>query len=356
MSVFVIAEAGVNHNGSLSAALDMVDVAAAAGADAVKFQTFRARAMITESAPKADYQVASTGGGQSQRDMIEALELSPDAHLALAQHCASRGIRFLSTPFDVGSLHLLSRSLGMSTIKIPSGEVTNLPFVLEIGREAKDVILSTGMCTLREIETALKTLAFAFDRSTADRLPTAGHLTAALDDRERSLLLGRVTVLQCTTEYPAPIEEANLRAMATIRDAFGLAVGYSDHTTGATASIAAVALGATVIEKHFTLDKTQDGPDHRASLEPDELKQFIAALRDAERALGSAEKSPTSTESKNIPIARKSIVASRAIARGELLSADNLTFKRPATGLAPIDFFDLVGTPAPRDMSEDEQL
>ncbi len=356
MSVFVIAEAGVNHNGSLSAALDMVDVAAAAGADAVKFQTFRAKAMITESAPKADYQVASTGTGQSQRDMIEALELSPDAHLALAQHCATRGIRFLSTPFDVGSLHLLSRSLGMTTIKIPSGEVTNLPFVLEIGREAKDVILSTGMCTLREIETALKTLAFAFDRTTIDRLPTAGHLTTALDDRERSLLLGRVTVLQCTTEYPAPIEEANLRAMATIRDAFGLAVGYSDHTTGATASIAAVALGATVIEKHFTLDKTQEGPDHRASLEPDELKQFVAALRDTERALGSAEKSPTAAESKNIPIARKSIVASRAIARGELLSADNLTFKRPATGLTPIDFFDLVGTPAPRDMNEDEQL
>jgi N-acetylneuraminate synthase len=356
VSVFVIAEAGVNHNGSLSAALDMVDVAAAAGADAVKFQTFRAKAMITESAPKADYQVASTGTGQSQRDMIEALELSPDAHLALAQHCATRGIRFLSTPFDVGSLHLLSRSLGMTTIKIPSGEVTNLPFVLEIGREAKDVILSTGMCTLREIETALKTLAFAFDRTTIDRLPTAGHLTTALDDRERSLLLGRVTVLQCTTEYPAPIEEANLRAMATIRDAFGLAVGYSDHTTGATASIAAVALGATVIEKHFTLDKTQEGPDHRASLEPDELKQFVAALRDTERALGSAEKSPTAAESKNIPIARKSIVASRAIARGELLSADNLTFKRPATGLTPIDFFDLVGTPAPRDMNEDEQL
>jgi N-acetylneuraminate synthase len=356
VSVFVIAEAGVNHNGSLSAALDMVDVAAAAGADAVKFQTFRAKAMITESAPKADYQVASTGTGQSQRDMIEALELSPDAHLALAQHCATRGIRFLSTPFDVGSLHLLSRSLGMTTIKIPSGEVTNLPFVLEIGREAKDVILSTGMCTLREIETALKTLAFAFDRTTIDRLPTAGHLTTTLDDRERSLLLGRVTVLQCTTEYPAPIEEANLRAMATIRDAFGLAVGYSDHTTGATASIAAVALGATVIEKHFTLDKTQEGPDHRASLEPDELKQFVAALRDTERALGSAEKSPTAAESKNIPIARKSIVASRAIARGELLSADNLTFKRPATGLTPIDFFDLVGTPAPRDMNEDEQL
>ena len=356
MSVFVIAEAGVNHNGSLSTALDLVDVAAAAGADAVKFQTFRAKAMITESAPKADYQVASTGDGQSQREMIESLELSPDAHLALAEHCASRGIRFLSTPFDAESLTLLSRSLGMTTIKIPSGEVTNLPFVLDVGREAKDVILSTGMCTLPEIERALKTLAFAFDRSAADRLPTATDLGSPLTDRERSLLLGRVTVLQCTTEYPAPIEEANLRAMSTIREAFGLAVGYSDHTTGATASIAAVALGATMIEKHFTLDKNQHGPDHRASLEPDELKLFVAALRDAERALGSAEKSPTASETKNIPIARKSIVASRSIVRGEPLSADNLTFKRPGTGVPPIEFFDLIGTPAPRDMTEDEQL
>jgi N-acetylneuraminate synthase len=356
MSVFVIAEAGVNHNGSLSTALDLIDVAAAAGADAVKFQTFRAKAMITESAPKAEYQVASTGAAQSQRDMIESLELSADAHLALAQHCVSRGIRFLSTPFDVESLHLLARSIGMTTIKIPSGEVTNLPFILDVGREAKDVILSSGMCTLREIEMALKTLAFAFDRSALDRLPTVAQLEVPLDDRERSLLLGRVTVLQCTTEYPAPIEEANLRAMATIRDAFGLAVGYSDHTLGSTASIAAVALGATVIEKHFTLDKMQHGPDHRASLEPDELKAFVTALRDSERALGDPLKTPTESEAKNIPIARKSIVASRHISNGETLSADNLTFKRPGTGRAPIEFFDMIGTSAPRDIDEDEQL
>lgn len=356
MSLFVIAEAGVNHNGSLSTALDMVDVAAASGADAVKFQTFKAKAMITESAPKADYQVASTGTTQSQRDMIESLELSADAHLAIAQHCAARGITFLSTPFDVESLHLLSRSLGMTTLKIPSGEVTNLPFVLDVGREAKDVILSTGMSSLREIECALKTLAFAFDRSKLTEAPSVRHLEAPLDDRDRSLLLGRVTVLQCTTEYPAPVDEANLRAMSTIHDAFGLAIGYSDHTLGATSSIAAVALGATVIEKHFTMDNTQVGPDHRASLEPNELKDFVAALRDAERALGSATKLPTPSETKNIPVARKSIVASRAIAKGEVLSADNLTFKRPGTGRPPIEFFDLVGTLAPRDIAEDEQL
>jgi N-acetylneuraminate synthase len=356
VSLFVIAEAGVNHNGSLSTALDMVDVAAAAGADAVKFQTFKAKAMITESAPKADYQVASTGTTQSQRDMIESLELSADAHLAIAQHCATRSINFLSTPFDIESLHLLSRSLGMTTLKIPSGEVTNLPFVLDVGREAKDVILSTGMCSLREIEIALKTLAFAFDRSKQTEAPSTRHLEVPLNDRDRSLLLGRVTILQCTTEYPAPVDEANLRAMLTIRDAFGLAVGYSDHTLGATSSIAAVALGATIIEKHFTMDNTQVGPDHRASLEPSELKAFVADLRDAERALGSATKSPTPSETKNIPIARKSIVASRAIAKGEVLSADNLTFKRPGTGRQPIEFFDLVGTPAPREIAEDEQL
>ncbi len=356
MSVFVIAEAGVNHNGSLSTALDMVDVAAASGADAVKFQTFKAKAMITESAPKADYQVASTGTAQSQREMIESLQLSADAHIAIAQHCSMRGITFLSTPFDLESLYLLTRSLGMTTIKIPSGEVTNLPFVLEIGREAKDVILSTGMCTLHEIEVALKTLAFAFNRSTMDQLPTTNQLTTPLNEHEQSLLVGRVTVLQCTTEYPAPISEANLKAMEMIRNAFGLAVGYSDHTLGATSSIAAVALGATMIEKHFTLDKSQTGPDHRASLEPDELKAYVTALRDAEHSLGSAEKAPTKSESKNIPIARKSIVASRPIAKGELLSADNLTFKRPGTGRQPIEFFDLVGTPAPRDIAEDEQL
>ena len=356
MSVFVIAEAGVNHNGSLSTALDMVDVAAASGADAVKFQTFKAKAMITAEAPKAEYQLAATASNQSQRDMIESLELSADAHIAIAQHCATRSIKFLSTPFDVESLHLLTRSLGMSTIKIPSGEATNLPFVLEVGREAKDVILSTGMCTLREIELALKSIAFAFDRSHGGDLPTRAHLESPLSENERSLLIGRVTVLQCTTEYPAPINEANLNAMSSIQEAFGLSVGYSDHTLGMTSSIAAVALGATMIEKHFTLDKKQDGPDHLASLEPDELKSFVAALRDTHRALGDTRKAPTASETKNIPIARKSIVAARAITKGELLTADNLTFKRPGTGRPPIEFFDLIGMPAPRDLVEDEQL
>lgn len=356
MSVYVIAEAGVNHNGSLSTAIDMVDVAAASGADAVKFQTFRAKAMIQKSAPKAEYQVAATGSSQSQRDMIAALELSADAHVAIAQHCASRGIRFLSTPFDHESLELLTRSLGMSTIKIPSGEVTNLPFILDIGRRAKDVILSTGMCTMDEIETALKVLSFAFDPSTSARLPSRAELATPLSDIERSLLTGRVTVLQCTTEYPAPIDEANLLAMSSIRDAFGVAVGYSDHTLGSTAAITAVALGATMIEKHFTLDKNQVGPDHRASLEPDELRSYVQAIRDVARSLGDGVKKPSTSERKNIAIARKSMVAARRIAKGETFSAENLTFKRPGTGRQPAEFFELLGTPALRDYEEDEQI
>ena len=356
MSVYVIAEAGVNHNGSLSTAIDMVDVAAASGADAVKFQTFKAKAMIQEAAPKAAYQVAATGSTQSQREMIEALELSADAHLAIAQHCTSRDIRFLSTPFDHDSLELLTTALGMSTIKIPSGEVTNLPFVLDIGRRAKDIILSTGMCTMREIALALKVLAFAFDSSTTGRSPSRAELAAPLSDVERSLLVGRVTVLQCTTEYPAPIEEANLRAMLAMRDAFGLAVGYSDHTLGSTAAITAVALGASMIEKHFTLDKHQQGPDHRASLEPDELKSYVRAIRDVTSSMGDGIKAPSMSEKKNIEIARKSIVASRRITKGEKFSADNLTFKRPGTGRQPIEYFELLATTAERSYEEDEQI
>lgn len=356
MSVFVVAEAGVNHNGSLSTAIDMVDVASASGADAVKFQTFRASAMIQQAAPKAAYQVAATGSSQSQREMIAALELSADAHVAISQHCVSRGIRFLSTPFDHESLELLTSSLGMSTIKIPSGEVTNLPFVLDIGRRAKDIILSTGMCTMREIETALKVLAFAFDRSTSGRLPSRTELATPLTGIERSLLTGRVTVLQCTTEYPAPIDEANLQAMVAIREAFGLAVGYSDHTLGSTAAISAVALGATVIEKHFTMDKNQPGPDHRASLEPDELKRYVQAIRDVTLSMGDGVKAPSASEQKNIYVARKSIVAASHIAKGEELTATNMTFKRPGTGRQPVEYFELLGTKATRDYEEDEQI
>lgn len=352
---WVIAEAGVNHNGSVDRALAMVDVAADAGADAVKFQTFTATAMIASHAPKADYQVQATGTAQSQQEMIAALELSPDAHRLIKDRCNTRGIEFLSTPFDLGSLELLVDGLGMTTIKVPSGEVTNAPFLLEVGRRARRVILSTGMCTLDEVRAALKVLSFAFDASNRGA-PHRRAVAEPLDADDRVRLDGRVTVLQCTTEYPAPVAEANLRAMATMRDAFGLPVGYSDHTVGSVAAIAAVALGATMVEKHFTLDRTLPGPDHAASLEPGELAAYVAAVRDAHVALGSATKAPTPSEAKNIPIARKSVVASRPIAAGEVLGPGNMTTKRPATGRDPLDYFDLLGTVATRAYDTDELL
>lgn len=352
---WVIAEAGVNHNGSVDRALAMVDVAADAGADAVKFQTFTATAMIASHAPKADYQVQATGTGQSQQEMIAALELSPDAHRLIKDRCETRGIEFLSTPFDLGSLVLLVDGIGMTTIKVPSGEVTNAPFLLEVGRRARQVILSTGMCTMDEVRAALKVLSFAFDPSTGGA-PTRDTVASPLGADDRARLDGRVTVLQCTTEYPAPVAEANLRAMTSMRDAFGLPVGYSDHTVGSTAAVAAVALGATMVEKHFTLDRSLPGPDHAASLEPAELAAYVQAVRDAHAALGSATKAPSSSEAKNIPIARKSVVASRPIAAGEVLGPDNMTTKRPATGRDPLDYFDLLGTVAARDYDTDELL
>lgn len=352
---FVIAEAGVNHNGSVDRALAMVDVAADAGADAVKFQTFTATAMIAAHAPKAEYQVQSTGSGQSQQEMIAALELSAGAHRLLKDRCAERGIEFLSTPFDHGSLLLLVDDLGVRTIKVPSGEVTNAPFLLEVGRRAERVILSTGMCTLDEVRAALKVLSFAFDESRTGA-PDRATVASPIDARDRARLDGRVTVLQCTTEYPAPVAEANLLAMAAMRDAFGLPVGYSDHTVGSVAAVAAVALGATMVEKHFTLDRTLPGPDHAASLEPAELAAYVSAVRDARAALGSAVKAPTPSEAKNIPIARKSVVASRPIAAGELLGPGNMTTKRPATGRDPFDYFELLGTVAPRDYATDDPL
>ena len=352
---WVIAEAGVNHNGSIDRALAMVDVAAEAGADAVKFQTFTATARIASHAPKADYQVQATGTGQSQQEMIAALELSPEAHHLIKDRCASLGIEFLSTPFDLGSLELLVDVLGMTTIKVPSGEVTNAPFLLEVGRRARRVILSTGMCTLDEVRTALKVLAHAFNPSLTGA-PDRAAIGAPLDADDHTRLDGRVTVLHCTTEYPAPVEEANLLAMITMRDAFGLPVGYSDHTIGSVAATAAVALGATMVEKHFTLDRTLPGPDHAASLEPRELTAFVAAVRDAHVALGSATKAPSPSETKNIPIARKSVVARRPIAAGETFGPDNMTTKRPATGRDPFDYFDLLGTVATRDYDTDELL
>lgn len=328
---YIIAEAGVNHNGDLERACEMIAVAARAGADAVKFQTFDAARLVSRHAPKADYQLATTAADESQQAMLAKLQLDAAAHARLAEHCTRCGIAFLSSPFDDGSLDLL---LGMDLplLKIPSGEITNLPFLRRIGAAGKPVVLSTGMATLGEAEAALDVL------------------MAAGTPRER------VTVLHCNTEYPTPFADVNLRAMNTLGEALGVAVGYSDHTPGIEVAIAAVARGATVIEKHFTLDRNLPGPDHRASLEPDELAAMVRAIRHIEAALGSPIKRPSASEAKNAPIARKSLVAARPIARGELFSADNLCAKRPGCGVSPMRFDEVVGRPAPRDFAADELI
>lgn len=327
----IIAEAGVNHNGDLDLAKRLVDVAAKAGADLVKFQTFSAERLVTQSAPKAHYQTVITDQAQSQFAMLRQLELTADMHQSLIAHCQTRGIGFFSTGFDIESLDYLA-SLGAERFKIPSGEITNLPYLRHIGAFAKPVILSTGMASLDEIESAI------------DALEAAG--TA----RER------ITILHCNTEYPTPIADVNLRAMQSICEAFGVAVGYSDHTPGIEVPIAAVALGATVIEKHLTLDRNLPGPDHKASLEPGEFAAMVRAIRNIELALGNCIKRPSPSEIKNKPIARKSLVAARAIRAGEPFTQENVTAKRPGTGISPMRWDDVIGKAARRDFAVDELL
>lgn len=329
--VFIIAEAGVNHNGDMAVARKLVDVACEAGADAVKFQTFKAKGLLSRGAGKAAYQEVTTSAAESQFDMISRLELDEASHVELIAYCRERGIRFLSTPFDAESIELLDR-LGMTLFKIPSGEVINLPYLRQIAKVAREVILSTGMADLGEVEDAL------------DILTGAG------------LPMEAITVLHATTEYPAPVGEVNLRAMGTMARAFGVKVGYSDHTIGIEVSLAAVALGAVVIEKHFTLDRTMEGPDHKASLEPHELKALVAGIRKVEAALGDGVKKPGPTERRNIEPVRKSLVAARAIRKGEILGPDNMTAKRPGGGRSPMLWDSLVGTPASRDYEADEPL
>lgn len=327
---YIIAEAGVNHNGDVEKAVQLCRAAKEAGCDAVKFQTFKADAVVTASASKADYQQSTTGTG-SQLDMIRALELPWPAFVELNRECKRLGITFLSTAFDHASLASLD-ALEVPAHKIPSGEITNLPYLRHVGRYGKPVILSTGMATLGEIEAALEVL------------------------EQAGTPRDRVTVLHCNTEYPTPMADVNLRAMLTIRDAFGVAVGYSDHTVGIEVAIAAVALGATVIEKHFTLDRNLPGPDHKASLEPDELKAMVAAIRNIEQVLGDGIKRPSASEAKNKPIARRSLVAACAILRGEVFSETNLAVKRPGTGLSPMRWDEVLGRRAPRDFSPDELI
>lgn len=329
MSVFVIAEAGVNHNGSLELAKKLVDAAKVAGADCVKFQTFVSKNIVSKNAIKAEYQKRQTEPEESQYDMLKKLELSFNEFIELNNYCKSKNIEFMSTAFDFDSVDFLD-SLEMSTWKIPSGDITNLPYLIKIAKLNKPVILSTGMSTIDDIRSAIKVL--------------------------KKNGAAEVTILHCTTEYPTPFEDVNLKAMNSIKEEFGVKVGYSDHTRGIEIPIAAVALGATVIEKHFTLNKNMEGPDHKASLEPNELKAMIDSIRHIELALGNGMKQPAESEKKNMAVARKSIIASKDIKTGELFTEENLTVKRPGDGISPMRWFDVIGKVASRDFEEDELI
>ena len=329
--VFIIAEAGVNHNGEIKYAKQLIEVAAEAGANAVKFQTFKAESLVSKNAPKAAYQQQTTTADESQFAMIKRLELDIETHRQLIQHCQQCNIMFLSSPFDLDSIKMLDE-LDLKIFKIPSGEITNLPYLRDIGRRGKPVILSTGMSDISEIEAAIKVL-----------------YSAGLEKNN-------LTILHCNTEYPTPMIDVNLRAMQTLATHFDVNVGYSDHTLGIEIPIAAVALGAKVIEKHITLDKTMPGPDHRASLEPDELKKMVDAIRNLEQALGRRIKIPTPSEIKNRPIARKSIVACKSIKKGETLTKENLTTKRPGIGISPMEWDRVINTSAVKSFETDEVI
>ena len=329
--VFIIAEAGVNHNGKLPLAFKLIDAAHKAGADAVKFQTFKASNVISRFAPKAEYQKKTTGKVESQLEMAVKLEFPPEYFYRLAEHCRLRGIQFLSTPFDLDSIDVL-KNMQLKVFKIPSGEITNLPYLRKIGRLKRKVILSTGMSTMADIATALKIL--------------------VASGTKRS----DITLLHCNTEYPTPYVDVNLRAITTMREKFKLPVGYSDHTCGIEVPIAAVAMGARVIEKHFTVDKNLPGPDHKASLSVDELAAMVAAIRHVEQALGSGIKKPSPSEIKNMDIARKSIVAARDIPQGKVFTADDLTVKRPGNGISPLRWDQMMVKKAARDFQTDELI
>lgn len=325
----IIAEIGVNYNGSMEIAKRMVDEIARCGVDVAKFQTAVPENLVSRFAQKADYQKETTGGEESQLEMIRKIMLPLEAFAEVKAYCEKAGVEFLSTPFDLESIDYLD-SLGMRLWKVPSGEVTNLPYLIKIARTGYPVIMSTGMCTLTEISEAVDVL---------------NHYGA-----------GDLTILHCTTEYPAPKDEVNLRAMDTLRETFGVPIGYSDHTEGIEVSLAAVARGATVIEKHFTLDKNMEGPDHKASTEPAEFRQMVQSIRNIERALGQGGKTVSPSEARNMTAARKSIVAARKITQGEVFTEDNLTTKRPGDGIGPMRWFEVIGQKAPKDFEQDEKV
>jgi N,N'-diacetyllegionaminate synthase len=329
VSVYVIAEAGVNHNGSLKLAKQLVNAAKEAGADCIKFQTFISKNIVSKNAAKAEYQKKQINTEESQYDMLKNLELSFDEFFELSEYCKLNDIEFLSTAFDLDSIDFLNK-IGMKRWKIPSGEITNLPYLIKIAKLGSPIILSTGMSTMEDIHNAVAIL-------------TNGGA-------------GEITILHCTTEYPAPYKDVNLKAMKTIQQEFNIKIGYSDHTKGIEVPIAAVALGATVIEKHFTLNKDMEGPDHKASLEPEELRNMVNSIRNIEVALGNGIKQPAESEKKNIIIARKSIVASRHILKGEIFTEDNITVKRPGNGINPMQWFEVLGKEAIKDFKEDELI
>lgn len=331
MKTLIIAEAGVNHNGDIQLAKKLIDIAADAGADLVKFQTFSADRLVTQNASKAKYQVLATDKIESQHDMLLKLELTESMHHELINYCASRQIGFFSTGFDIESINFLA-GLGQDLFKIPSGEITNLPFLRHIGVLGKRVLLSTGMSSMHEVAAALNALKLAGTPKE------------------------KITVLHCTSSYPAELSDVNLRAMISIQDEFGVEVGYSDHTLGTEVAIAAVAIGAKVIEKHFTLDRNMSGPDHKASLEPDELIRMVAGIRSIEKALGDGNKVITQNELQNRDVARKSIVASRDIQVGEVFTESNLTAKRPGTGISPMEWDEIIGTKAKQSYVKDDLI
>lgn len=330
-SIFIVAEAGVNHNGKVELAKRLIDEAKRAGADAIKFQTFKAENLLIADAPKAAYQLASTPGGESQYGMLKRLELDREAHRCLFEYCRETKLEFISSPFDIDSIRFLG-AMGLNILKIPSGEITNLPYLREIAAQQKAVILSTGMSDMAEVEQAVRVLL------------------------NGGLRKDQLTVLHCNTEYPTPDEDVNLKAMLQIRDRLGVRVGYSDHTLGHEVTVAAAALGAEVIEKHFTLDRSMPGPDHASSMEPDAFRDMVLAVRRIEKALGNGIKRPSRSEIKNIGIVRKSIVARTKIKRGERFTEENLTVKRPGTGLSPMFWDEILGIPASRDYEPDDMI
>jgi N-acetylneuraminate synthase len=353
--VFVIAEAGVNHNGSLDRALALVDVAAESGADAVKFQTFHSEAVVSSRAPLAAYQKRNMGTGKTQLEMVKALELSEDAHRALARRCEQKGIEFMSTAFDDESLRFLIDEIGVKRVKIPSGDIDHAPLLLKAAASGLPLIISTGMCGLADVENALGVVAYARLKSRGK--PGQKEFKQALrSPRGRALTRKGVTLLHCVTEYPAPISAVNLRAMDALSEAFGTDVGYSDHTEGYSVAVAAAARGASVIEKHFTMDRSLPGPDHRSSLEPEELKAMVRAIREVERALGNGRKVPAAEELQNKAVARRSLVAKRAIGRYEVFSEENLESKRPGDGISPLRYWEFLGKRAGRDYAPDELI